>query len=224
METKKTKKADLRSKQGLFMQIGFITALSLVFTAFQWATPNKNEIILSGSAIIDYEPELIPITRPKKPIVKLAPPKKALQLIIIEGPVDFEEEPMDFSSEADENTYIKPIALEAEPEEVEVDHFVIVETMPIFPGGDKALLRYIAKKIEYPEKAKRNGMQGRVYVSFIINKQGLVRDVKVVRSVDSSLDKEAIRVISNMPQWEPGKQRGKAVNVCFTVPINFKLH
>ena len=95
--------------------------------------------------------------------------------------------------------------------------------MPEFPGGEEALRKYIAQSVKYPVIAQENGIQGRVYVSFVVNTKGKVTDVKIARGVDPNLDKEAIRVVNAMPAWKPGKQRGKAVKVSYTVPINFVL-
>ena len=106
-----------------------------------------------------------------------------------------------------------------EPEKV----FEVVEQMPSFPGGDKALLEYLSNNIKYPVVAQENGVQGRVVVSFVVEKDGSITDVKVVRSVDPSLDKEAARVVKSMPRWIPGKQNGSAVRVKYNVPVSFKL-
>ena len=101
--------------------------------------------------------------------------------------------------------------------------FEVVEVMPEFPGGQQALMQYLAKNIKYPVTAHENGKQGRVIVSFVVKKDGNISDIKVARSVDPYLDKEAERVIAAMPNWKPGKQRGQAVNVRFTVPVTFRL-
>lgn len=101
--------------------------------------------------------------------------------------------------------------------------FFIVEDMPEFPGGDDALRKYIANKVKYPEDAVKNGIQGKVYVTFVVSKDGSVANAKVVRGVDSSLDQEALRVIRELPKWKPGYQKGVPVNVSYTVPINFAL-
>lgn len=101
--------------------------------------------------------------------------------------------------------------------------FFIVEQMPVFPGGDLALRKYIANAVKYPEIAQKNGIQGKVYVTFVVAKDGSIANCKIARGVDPSLDKEALRVVSGLPNWKPGYQRGKAVNVSFTVPINFVL-
>ena len=107
------------------------------------------------------------------------------------------------------------------PEEQTI--FEVVENMPDFPGGQAALMQYLAKNIKYPTIAQENGTQGRVIVQFVVNKDGSIVDAKVVRSVDPYLDKEALRVINTMPKWKPGMQRGKPVRVKFTVPVMFRL-
>jgi protein TonB len=95
--------------------------------------------------------------------------------------------------------------------------------MPSFPGGDAALQQYLSKNIKYPVVAEENGVQGRVIVTFVVERDGSITDVKVVKSVDPSLDKEATRVVKSMPHWIPGKQNGSAVRVKYTVPVTFKL-
>lgn len=104
------------------------------------------------------------------------------------------------------------------------DVYMIVEEMPVYPGGDSALRKYIAENVNYPEVAKKNGIQGKVYVTFVVDVDGSSTAVKIARGVDPSLDKEALRVVSSMPTWAPGKQDGKAVKVAYTVPINFALN
>jgi len=108
-----------------------------------------------------------------------------------------------------------------EKEEQQV--FVVVEEMPEFPGGELALRTYIAKAIVYPTVAQENGIQGKVFVTFVVNKDGSVSNAKIARGVDASLDTEALRVVSTLPKWKPGKQRGVPVRVSYTVPISFKL-
>ena len=101
--------------------------------------------------------------------------------------------------------------------------FFIVEEMPEFPGGEQALREYLGNHIKYPEIAQKKGIQGKVYVTFTVTKTGTIADAKIARGVDPSLDQEALRVVNELPNWQPGKQRGQAVNVQYTVPINFKL-
>lgn len=111
-----------------------------------------------------------------------------------------------------------------EEEEDDDAVYVVVETMPEFPGGQQALFKYLSENVKYPVIAQKNGIQGRVICQFVVNKDGSIVEVEVVRSGgDPSLDKEAVRVIKSMPKWKPGQQRGKPLRVKYTVPINFKL-
>jgi protein TonB len=110
-----------------------------------------------------------------------------------------------------------------EEEEEEQVIFVVVETMPEFPGGQAALFKYLSENVKYPVIAQENGIQGRVICQFVVNKDGSIVDPKVVRSLHPKCDEEAMRVIKAMPKWKPGKQRGKPVRVKYTVPVQFKL-
>lgn len=117
----------------------------------------------------------------------------------------------------------KEVIADEKPKEEETKVFDVVEQMPQFPGGDQALFEYLSKHIKYPVIAEENGVQGRVIVTFVVERDGSITDVKVVKSVDPSLDKEAQRVVRSMPRWIPGKQNGSAVRVKYTVPVTFKL-
>ena len=123
--------------------------------------------------------------------------------------------------EAVEIKYVPAVVEEEEVEEQQI--FQVVEEMPEFPGGMAECMKFLAKNIKYPTIAQENGVQGRVIVQFVVNKDGTIVDPVVVRSVDPYLDKEALRVIKAMPKWKPGKQRGKAVRVKYTVPVTFRL-
>ena len=114
----------------------------------------------------------------------------------------------------------------AEPEPVKEEEtkvFDVVEQMPSFPGGPSALMQYLSSNIKYPVVAEENGVQGRVVCTFVVERDGSITDVRVVKSVDPSLDKEAVRVVKSMPKWIPGKQNGSAVRVKYTVPVTFRL-
>ncbi len=124
--------------------------------------------------------------------------------------------------EISDSTLLDMSVEEAMEEEIR-EVYVIVEDMPQFPGGQEAMYQYIAENISYPPKAVEDSIQGKVYVQVTIDKEGRVQDPKVVRSVDPILDNEAIKVIKNMPQWTPGKQRGTPVNVQFYLPVKFAL-
>ncbi|MDP6909251.1 MAG: energy transducer TonB [Flavobacteriales bacterium] len=151
------------------------------------------------------------------------PPPPAPVIEIVEDDVEIEEEVEIMDVEADQETVIEEVEI-VEEESNEPDFFTIVEDMPAFPGGDAALLKYIAENVEYPAIAKENGITGVVYVSYIVDRDGSIKDVKVVRGADPFLDKEAKRVVKTLKGYKPGKQRGKPVPVQFTIPIRFVLN
>ena len=155
------------------------------------------------------------------------PPPPAVQevevLNVVEDNVETESIEVNTEETEQEVVIAAPVEAPVEEEEEEVV-FVVVESMPEFPGGQQALFKYLSENVKYPVIAQENGIQGRVICQFVVNKDGSIVDVEVVRSGgDPSLDKEAVRVIKSMPKWKPGKQRGKAVRVKYTVPVNFKL-
>ena len=225
MEVKKSPKADLENKKTVFMQIGLVVVLSLVFIAFEWTTQETK--VNEGLKIEEeeVEEEIIPITRQDE--VKAPPPppppKGTDSLNIVLDDVVLEEELIIQDTEATEDTEVDFTDMTTEEEEEDAPVFFIVEEMPEFPGGEQALHKFLASNIEYPVIAQENGIQGRVYVKFVVNTDGSITDVEIARGVDPSLDKEALRVVRSMPKWKPGKQRGKAVRVSYTVPINFVL-
>lgn len=228
MELKKSTKADLENKRNVFLMLGLVIALGVTLLAFEWTSrPTKVEG-LGNLNSQEVEEEIIPITREQeiKPPPPPPPPKVVEVLNIVEDDVKIEDELEIEDSEADDETVIDvaPVVVAEEEEEEETaEVFFIVEDMPEFPGGELALRKYIANAIKYPVIAQENGIQGKVYVTFVVGKDGAVRDAAIARGVDPSLDKEALRVVNQLPRWKPGKQRGKAVNVSYTVPINFVL-
>ena len=117
----------------------------------------------------------------------------------------------------------KEVVVDEKPAEEETKVFDVVEQMPSFPGGDAELMKFLNSHIKYPAVAEENGIQGRVVATFVVERDGSITDVKVIKSVDPSLDKEAIRVLKSMPKWIPGKQNGSAVRVKYTVPVTFRL-
>jgi protein TonB len=228
MELKKSLKADLEGKRNTFLLIGLVVALGVTLLAFEWTTKPAKAESLGSIQTQEVEEEIIPITREQevKPPPPPPPPKVIEVLNIVEDDVEIEDELAIEDSEADETTVIDvaPVietAVEEEEEEAQV--FYIVEDMPEFPGGDLALRKYIANSIKYPVIAQENGIQGKVYVTFVVGKTGKVTNASIARGVDPSIDKEALRVVNSLPPWKPGKQRGKPVNVSYTVPINFVL-
>jgi len=226
MEVKKSPKADLENKKSVFMQIGLVVTLAVVLIAFEWTTTDVDVSQFEMVDDLEAEEEIMPITRQEevKPPPPPPPPKVADVLNIVEDDVELDEELDIEDTEMEEDTEVDFSDLAMDEEEAEdAPVFFIVEEMPEFPGGEEALRRFIAQSVKYPVIAQENGIQGRVYVSFVVNTKGAVTDVKIARGVDPNLDKEAIRVVKSMPAWTPGKQRGKAVKVSYTVPINFVL-
>lgn len=228
MELKKSPKADLENKKTTFWLLGLVIALGVTLLAFEWTTKPTKADSLGQIQTQEVEEEIIPITREQevKPPPPPPPPKVVEVLNIVDDDVEIEDELEIEDTEADEETVIDVapvIETEEEEEEEDTQVFFIVEEMPEFPGGDLALRKFIANAIKYPVIAQENGIQGKVYVTFVVGADGRVRDAKIARGVDPSLDKEALRVIMSLPRWKPGKQRGKPVNVSYTVPINFVL-
>ncbi|MBK6284867.1 MAG: energy transducer TonB [Draconibacterium sp.] len=228
MEVKKSPKVDLESKKNVYFMIGLVVSLGIMLLAFEWtAKPTKADSLGSINAA-DVEEEIIPITREQeiKPPPPPPPPKVIEVLNIVDDNKIIDDDLMIEDSEADDQTLINVapvISAKEEEEEEEAQVFFIVEDMPEFPGGEMALRTYIANAIKYPVIAQENGIQGKVYVTFVVGKDGSVSNASIARGVDPSIDKEALRVINTLPKWKPGKQRGKPVNVSYTVPINFQL-
>lgn len=227
MELKKTSKVDLENKKNTFWLLGLVLALGITLLAFEWTTKPKKADSLGQIQAQEVEEEIIPITREQQVKPPPPPPPKVVEVLnIVDDDVEIEDELEIEDSEADETTVIDVapvIETAAEEEEEETQVFFIVEDMPEFPGGDAALRKYLATQVNYPVIAQENGIQGKVYVTFVVGKDGKVSNARVARGVDPSLDKEALRVVNSLPTWKPGKQRGKPVNVSYTVPINFVL-
>ena len=228
MEIKKSEQADLERGKSTALLIGFVMVLALLFVALEWTQRDK-KIDISGivAAEVTLEEEIVPITLPEKPQVQ--PPQQSVQVSdvieIVDDEADIEESTiasLDDQSEYIEIKDVEQIVFQEEPQEEAP--FMVVEKMPEFPGGTAALMNYLQKNIKYPTVCRENNIQGRVLIQFIVNRDGSIVEPEVVKSVNPYLDKEALRVISGMPKWSPGEQRGKPVRVKFTVPVNFKLN
>ena len=227
MEVKKSPKADLEGKKSTSLLIGYILALAVMFIAFEWSERDKKVTTDTGIAELLFEEEIIPITEQEQKQAPPPPPEapKAEEIIqIVENDAEVEESTIQASDETDKAVEVKYVPVEVEEEEVEEQQiFQVVEEMPEFPGGMAECMKFLSKNIKYPPSSAENGIQGRVIVQFVVNQDGSIVDPVVVRGVDSHLDKEALRVIQMMPKWKPGKQRGKAVRVKYTVPVMFRL-
>jgi protein TonB len=228
MERKKSKNADLESRKGLFLEIGFVVALGLVLLAFEWTTKPEKVKGFQQQDKSEAVQESVPVTRQqqKKEPPPPPPPQSTEVINIVENDVQIEDELRLEETEADEDTRvdIDAFAQEEEEEEEEQQIFVVVEDMPTFKGGGVSSFRnYVQKNIEYPTVAAENGIEGTVFVKFVVDTDGGISNVQIMRGVDPSLNEEAKRVIRNAPEWEPGTQRGKPVRVQFTIPIVFQL-
>jgi protein TonB len=228
MELKKTPKADLENKKQLYFMIGLVLALGIMLVGFEWTSKPSKATSLGAVQAVAVEEEIIPVTREQEVKPPPPPPPKVIEVLnIVDDNVKIDDELQIEDTEADDKTLIDVAPVISAPKEEEeegtAEVFYIVEDMPEFPGGEAALRAYIAQAIKYPVIAQENGIQGKVYVTFVVGKDGSVNNATIARGVDPSLDKEALRVVNSLPKWKPGKQRGKPVNVSYTVPINFVL-
>jgi protein TonB len=228
MEPKKSKHADLERKKALFFEMGFVVALGLVLLAFEWTSrPQKTEGFQQQDES-DVVQESVPVTRQQqqKEPPPPPPPKSTDVLNIVENDVQIEDELRLDETEADQDTRVQIDAFSQEEEEPEEDQqpFVVVQDPPRFQGGGvKAFRKYVQDHVEYPTVAAENGIEGTVYVQFVVDKDGGISDITILRGVDPSLNQEAKRVIKNAPKWEPGRQRDRPVRVLLSLPIVFKL-
>ena len=231
MEIKKSPKANLENKKFMFMEVGLIIALLLVLGAFEWSTTETSVSILEEEVAVVIEEEQVPITQEEQ----LPPPEVPKEPVmsdvidIVDDDIKVEDNFL-ISTEDDASlgVEIKDYVVEQQEEEVVEEEeipFAVVEEKPKFQGKDPnpGFTKWVFSKIVYPEIAKENGVQGRVTLQFTIETDGSVKNVKVLRGVDSSLDKEAVRVVSSSPKWKPGMQRNKPVRVKYTFPVVFQL-
>ncbi len=231
MEVKKSPKADLEKGKGLSILMGMVVAFAVLFVGFEWGSKDI-QVATADEGVADIiAEEEIEITRPENtPPPPPPPPAPAAAevLNVVEDDVELEQQDIitseDNATEAQTQTYVAPVVQEEEEEEESAQQiFTVVEKQPEFPGGTAALFKYLSKAIKYPVIAQENGIQGRVVCSFVVNRDGSIVDIQVMRGVDPSLDKEAIRVIGEMPKWKPGEQLGKPVRVRFILPVQFRL-
>ncbi len=226
-EVKKSPKANLETHKITSIMMGVVVGIAVIFFAFEWASESKK---LDESIIVQdvFAEEEIEITR-REPTPPPPPPPPAPEAPeVIEVVEEKVETVIKIQTEDDANkrqmeAYVPPPPPKAKKEEVTEEIFVVVEEQPEFPGGNTAMMKFLSDNIKYPVIAQENGIQGRVITNFVVERDGSITDVQVVRGVDPSLDKEAVRVIQSMPKWKPGKQRGSTVRVRFTLPVVFRL-
>ena len=226
MDVKKSPKANLENKRTTFVLMGLILALGVFYAAFEWTEQEITVYEVENNMDAMFEEEMVENTIQEETLPPPPPPAPDVieELNIVDNDVETAEVEIvseDNSDKVQDIIRVPLAPIEEDPDDKVV--FVVVETMPSFPGGAGELMKYLSSNVKYPIIAQENGIQGRVIVQFTVRKDGSIDDVQVVRSADPNLDKEAIRVIKSMPNWKPGEQRGKKVNCKFTVPVVFKL-
>ena len=228
MEIKKSEKASLENKKLLFVEIGLVIALGITLAAFEWTSTETKVSTLEDTTQVVLEEEFVPITQETPPPPPSAPkiPILSDQIDIVDDEIKVDDE-LFMNLEDDANTGVEImdyVEVEEEVVEEEAIPFQLVEEKPSFQGGDaNQFSKWVNSRLVYPEIAKENGVQGRVTLQFTVEKDGSVTKVRVLRGVDPSLDKEAVRVVSMSPKWKAGKQIDRAVPVTYTFPVIFQL-
>ena len=229
MEVKKSEKANLENKKLLFLELGLIISLAVVYFAFEWTTAEKQVAVLEETTQVVEVEDMVPITQETPPPPPSAPsiPVLSDQIDIVDDEIQVDDDLfMNLEDDASMGVEIVDYVENVEEDVVEEEAipFQLVEEKPSFMGGDaNAFSKWVNERLVYPEIAKENGVQGRVTLQFTVDTDGTVKNVKVLRGVDPSLDKEAVRVVSMSPKWSPGKQRDRAVKVTYTFPVIFQL-
>lgn len=220
MKNRKTKSADLENKRFTHLLIGLIISLSFVYYSFEYKTYNTQNIYIDqGITLVDDEDFIIQTER------KLEPPpvKLTTSFVIIDKPdIDIPDIEL-YNIEGDNDDTLEFLTFIEEPLDIEPDFFVFVEEQPSYPGGEIELMKYLST-ITYPELAKEARTQGIVYISFIVEKDGVISNITLERGIGSGCDKAALKIVEKMKKWNPGKQRMRPVRVKLNLPIKFQLN
>lgn len=232
MEAKKSEKADLEKRKGLFLEIGLVTILALVLVAFNLRSSDTGDSGMATKIISEeMEEEIIqteeeqqnePEPEPEQP-----EPEVTTELEVVDNDAELENElgivdAGDDANKAQEDVVISDVSGDEEVAEEEI--FVFVEENPAYPGGEAALYEYLGKSIKYPDLARENNITGTVVVKFVVEKDGSITKASILREIGGGCGKEALRVVNAMPKWKPGKQSGRAVRTEFTLPVQFELN
>ncbi len=228
MELKKNPKADLEKRRGLYLEIGLVVILVASLVAFNVKSYDKEEKEQIERQASEEQEEIIIQTQQEElpPPPPPEQPEVTTEFEVVEDDKELTHELGPINAEVDENTQnieITPVKIEEEEEEEDVQIFTVVENDPEFPGGMEALYKYLRDNIKYPQLARDNNITGRVYVTFVVEKDGSIANPRVLKDIGGGCGQEAIRVVKSMPKWTPGKQRGKAVRVQFNLPVSFNL-
>ena len=224
MEAKKTEKADLTNKSFLFFNIGLFIALLLAVSAFSIRQYDDTSVkdLNKGNNQMEEIMEVPPTEQPPPPQPVIQQP----QIVEVPDEEEIEEEiKVEFDVEVTEDTKVSEIVIAPveEPKEEVDEIFTVVEETAAPKGGMQAFYEFVQKKLKYPAQARRMGTEGKVFVQFVINKDGSISDVVAIKGIGAGCDEEAVRIIQSSPQWTPGKQRGKPVKQRMVLPITFKL-
>jgi protein TonB len=227
MEAKKTPRADLENRRGLFLEIGLAVILAAALVAFNIKSYDKEvKEVSTRTADVEIDADIIQTSEDTPPPPPPEEPEVvATELNVVENDAEDIHEVgiINAEAKADEALEFTRVEVKEEVEEAEEEVFLVVEEDPEFPGGLDALSKFIADNIKYPQLAKENNITGKVFVSFVVEKDGRVGQVKILRDIGGGCGNEAVRVVKMMPRWKPGKQRGKAVRTQFNLPVNFDL-
>ncbi len=223
MEAKKTESADLTKKTSFFFSIGLLLTLALVFTAFEWKQYEESLIDLQGKSTNTFEEmlEVPPTEQPPPP----APIIQQPQIVEVPDEEEIKEDlNLKFDVEVTEETKVEEVVVAPVEEKENVDEiFSVVEESANPKGGYPAFYKFVGEKIKYPSQARRMGIEGKVFVEFVVNRDGSIVDVKAIKGIGAGCDEEAVRIVQSAPAWTPGKQRGKPVRQKMVIPITFKL-
>ncbi|MBO4740397.1 MAG: TonB family protein [Bacteroidales bacterium] len=229
MEAKKSPRADLEKKKGLYLEIGLIFSLAIVLLAFSIKSYDQSKIEPNNydGPIMDVLDDILNTDQQEE----VAPPpeqeQQTTEFEIVDDNVEIENEVVPVNADDNANSaqqdYVAPVVEDIEDEKKEVEIFVVVESMPEYPGGETELYKYLGNSINYPEQARNLGLQGKVYVTFVVEKDGSIANPKVLRDIGGGCGEEALRVVRSMPKWKPGKQHGKNVRVQYNLPVLFQL-
>ncbi|NNJ89620.1 MAG: energy transducer TonB [Eudoraea sp.] len=233
MEVKKSPKADLRNNSSLYFVAGLAIVMTLVFIAFEWKTYDEVADYDISMNVEDMLDEEVPMTEQIKTPPPPPPPAAPEVIEVVEDEEEVEETVIESTETSQEEEIIEVDDVEVEEDDLDVDvPFAVIEDVPVFPGCEGAsdkracfnemMQKHIIKNFRYPEIAQEMGVQGRVNVMFTIQKDGSIGNIRY-RGPDKNLEAEALRIIEKLPKMTPGKQRGRAVRVPFSIPIVFKL-
>ena len=227
MELKKNPKADLEKRGGLYLEIGLVVILVAALVAFNVKTYDKEEKVQFERQASEEQEEIIIQTQQEElpPPPPPETPEVSTEFEVVEDDAEIKNELIVNAevTEETQNIEITPVKIEEEEEEEDVQIFTVVENDPEFPGGMEALYKYLRENIKYPQLARDNNITGKVYVTFVVERDGSIANPRVLKDIGGGCGAEAIRVVKAMPKWTPGKQRGKAVRVQFNLPVSFNL-